>query len=55
MWLAFAMQKLYTHIFFSAQNINVFAIFQNRNFNLTLDNNFVKFWTTGTRYFNSKF
>ena len=39
MWVAFAMQKL----------INVFAIFQDRNFNVNLANNFVKFWTTGPR------
>ena len=44
MWVAFAIQKLL--IFFSAKNINVFAIFQDRNFNDTLANNFVKFWTT---------
>ena len=31
-----------THIF-SAKNINVFAIFQDRNFDITLANNFVKF------------
>ena len=35
-----------THIF-SAKNINVFAIFQERNYNVTLADNFVKFWTTG--------
>ena len=35
-----------THIF-TAKNINVFAIFQNRNFNITLANNFVRFRTTG--------
>ena len=28
---------------FSAKNINVFAIFQDRNFNITSANNFVKF------------
>ena len=38
MWVA-------THVF-SAKNIDVFAIFQGRNFNVTLANN-VKFWTTG--------
>ena len=37
-----------THIF-SAKYINVFAIFQDRNFNISLVNNFVKFWTTGPR------
>ena len=31
-----------THIFFS-KNINVFAIFQDRNFNVTLAKTFVKF------------
>ena len=31
-----------THIF-PAKNINVFAIFQDRNFNVKLANNFVKF------------
>ena len=31
-----------THAF-SVKNINVFAIFQDRNFNFTLANNFVKF------------
>ena len=30
---------------FSQKNINAFAIFQDRNFNITLDNNYVKFWT----------
>ena len=44
MWVAFAMQKLLT---FSAKDINVFAIFQDRKFNVTLANNFIKFWTTG--------
>ena len=29
------------------KNINVFAVFQDRNFNATLANNFIKFWTTG--------
>ena len=38
------MQKLLT--FFSAKNIGVVAIFQDINFNITLANNFVKFWTT---------
>ena len=31
-----------THIF-SAKNINIIAIFQDRNFNIMLANNFVKF------------
>ena len=35
-----------TH-FFPAKNINVFATFQYRNFNVTLAKNFVKFWTNG--------
>ena len=39
MWLA--MLKLLT--FFSAKKINVFAMFQDRNFNILLANNFVKF------------
>ena len=39
MWVAF-------HIF-SANNINMFDIFQDRILNDTLDNNFVKLWTTG--------
>ena len=43
MWVAFAVQKLLT--FFQQININVFPIFQDRNFNVTLANNFVKFWT----------
>ena len=38
------MQKLLT--FFSAKNINVFAILQDRNFNVTLANNFINFLTT---------
>ena len=37
-----------THIFFS-KNINVFAIFSDRNFNVMSDNNFVNFLTTGPR------
>ena len=39
MWVAFAVQKLLT--FFSKKY--QFAIFQGRNFNVTLANNFVKF------------
>ena len=35
----------YSH--FLAKNINVFAIFQNRNFYITLGNKFVKFCTAG--------
>ena len=31
-----------THTF-SAKNINVFAVFQDRNYNITIANNFVKF------------
>ena len=45
MWVAKA-----THIFFS-KNINVFAIFQDRNFNVTFANNFGKFWMTGPSVF----
>ena len=41
MCVTFALQKLLT--FFLAKNINVFARFQDRNFNATLANNFVKF------------
>ena len=42
--LIFLLQKCEaTHIFFSAKTINVFAIFQDRNFNVTLDYNLVKF------------
>ena len=37
-----------THIF-TTKNINVFAIFQERNFNAMLANNFVKFLTTWPR------
>ena len=44
MWVDFAVQKLLT---FFSKNINGFAIFQDRNFNVTLANNFVKFWATG--------
>ena len=43
--LIFLLQKLLT--FFSAKNINVFAIFQDRNFNVMLANTLIKFWTTG--------
>ena len=39
MWVAFAV-----HIF-SANNINVFSVLLDSNFNVTLANNFVKFWT----------
>ena len=46
MWVAFA-----TYIFFT-KNINVFAIFQERNFNVTLANNVVTFWTTGPRKYS---
>ena len=38
-----------THISFS-KNINVFVIFYDRNFNITLANNLVN-WTTGFRLF----
>ena len=34
--------KIYSH-FFAANNIIVFAIFHDRNFNITIANNFVKF------------
>ena len=52
MWEAFAMQKLLT--FFQQKikkNINVFAIFQDRNFTVTLANNFVKFEQLGPVFF----
>ena len=39
--VAFAMQRLPT--FFQQKDIDVFAIFQDRNFNVTLAKNFVKF------------
>ena len=39
MWVAI-------HIF-SAKNVNVFAIFQDGNFNVTLANNFINFWKIG--------
>ena len=45
MWVAFAMQKLLT--FFSKTYIH--NIFRDRKFNVTLANNFVKFWITGPR------
>ena len=50
MWVAFAMQKLLT---FFQQNICVFAVFQDRNFNVTLAN-FVKFWTAGPWFLHKK-
>ena len=37
---SFAMEKL---LIFFQKNINVFAIFQDRNFNVMLANNFMKF------------
>ena len=37
-----------THIF-SAKNVNVFVIFQDRNFSITLANNFFQIWTAGPR------
>ena len=37
MWVAFS---------FSGKNINVFTIFQDRNFNVKLAKHFVTFWTT---------
>ena len=40
MWIAF-------YVFFSAKNMNVFAIFQDNNFNVKLANSFVTVWTTG--------
>ena len=43
MWVAFAKA---THIF-STKNINVFAIFQDRNFNIMLTNNLLNFEQLG--------
>ena len=40
-WRSFCIAKA-THMF-SVKNINVFALFQDRYFNVTLVNNFVKF------------
>ena len=39
-----------THIFFSAKNITVFAILQDRSFKVVLAYNFVKFWTSSRKY-----
>ena len=39
--------EILLQFFFSPKNIKVFAIFQDRNFNVTLANNFIKFGTTG--------
>ena len=50
MLVAFAMQMQKLLTFFSAKNINIFAVFQDRNLNVTLANNFIKFWTTGSSY-----
>ena len=45
--------KSYTH-FFSKKKKHIYAIklFQDRNFNVTLANNFVYFWTIGLWYFS---
>ena len=54
--LIFLLQKceqLMCSHFFQPKNINVFAIFQDRIFNVTLANNFVKFLTNGPRCFSS--
>ena len=37
---------------FSAKNIYVIAIFQDKHFHIMLANNFVKFWTIGPWYFS---
>ena len=39
-------EKLLTYF---QQNINVFTILEDKNFNVTLANNFVKFWIAGPR------
>ena len=39
----FLLQKCKSYSDFFSKNINVFAIFQDTNFNVTLANNFVKF------------
>ena len=36
----------------TAKTINIFAVFQDRNFNLLLGNNFVKLWTAGPWWYN---
>ena len=44
--LIFLLQKCEakaTHIFFQQKNINVFAIFQDRDFDIKLSSNFFKF------------
>ena len=49
MYLAyFKMQMLPT--FFQQKSINIFAIFLDRNFSVTLADNFIKFWTTGPKF-----
>ena len=42
MWVAFANAKA-THIFFSAKNISIYAIFNDQSFNDTLSNDIVSF------------
>ena len=49
--LFFFLLKKFEHIF-SAKYINVFAIFQDRNFDVILTNNLVKFWTTRPWWFS---
>ena len=46
----------YSHFFFN-KNINLFAIFQNRNFNVTLGNKFdvLNNWSQIAKYTCSKF
>ena len=41
--LIFLLQKLLTFFFFFSKNIKVIVIFQDRSFNVTLANNFIKF------------
>ena len=46
MWVAFAKAKA-THIFFSAKNISIYAIFNNQSFNDTLTKDIVSFEQLG--------
>ena len=43
MLVAFAMHAKATHIVFSKKKINIFAIFQDRNFNVKLANTSLSF------------
>ena len=46
MWVAFANAKA-AHIFFSAKNISIYAIFNDQSFNDTLTNDIVSFEQMG--------